>query len=331
MSKDKGTCKLDAMHTKQGGVDYNRANRAFSKADADHNKKITFGGAYTALRTLVPGATEQMLDKLTKNGDKNKDGYISYSEFVAMYRVLVDKTKNQGNPNSKCAANPCKKNEMCRNCRNIKGYCCEAIATGLCHLHHTITHCTLFEPDNLPLKTMTVPSKTPAGELTQTERAQANNIFTALNTNKDKGVSRQEFNQLLYAVRETMGHDTKLYGEVYNYIIAHGDTNKDKIVEYSEFLKACQTLKAKDPKSFPTFLESAVKLKPLVLGDPCVTYGMGKKACPSGSSCQRTRVQVQYNNQKNAAAAPKTYTAYRYFCTAGLLCACLFRFVSGVV
>lgn len=282
----KGTCKLNTMHRSSGHVDYNRANRAFTAVDVDHNKKITFGGAYQALRTLVPGASEQTLDKMTKSGDKNKDGYISYGEFINLYRVLIDKVNHHGGPGDKCSPNPCQKNQLCRNCRNTKGYCCETIST--------------------------VPSKTPVGLLTAAERAQVNNIFTALNTNKDKGVSHQEFYLLLSAVRQTMGHDTKLYGEVYNYLVAHADTNHDKIVSYSEFLKACQVLKSKDPKSFPLFLKSATKLKPLVLGDPCTRYGSGHKVCPAGSACQRQRVIVE----SGSGSKKRTYTSYRYFCSA---------------
>ena len=130
----KGICQLDTMHQKNGGIDYNRANRAFSNADVDHNRKISFGGAYKALHSLVPGASEQMLDALTKKGDKNKNGYIDYGEFITMYRVLLDKTKHHGQPNDKCHGNPCGSDQMCRTCRNIKGYCCENVATGF-HRH----------------------------------------------------------------------------------------------------------------------------------------------------------------------------------------------------
>merc|ERR1712226_244733 len=108
---------------------------------------------------------EQLLDKLTKKGDKNKDGSISYQEFIAMYRILVDRTKNQHNPNDKCHNNPCAKGSVCRNSKTSKTGC-------ICHKVHT------------------VPSHTdkPTGALNKSERAQVNNIFTALNTNKDKGV-----------------------------------------------------------------------------------------------------------------------------------------------
>ena len=138
-----GVCKYDTIHKNQGGIDYNRANSVFSSIDVNHSRSITFSGAYQGLHILVPGASEQMIDALTKNGDKNKDGKIDYSEFIAMYRGLVDELQSRGKTWNKCYNSPCRKNQMCRNCRNSKGYCCEDISTGFNHPAHVKLPCRI--------------------------------------------------------------------------------------------------------------------------------------------------------------------------------------------
>ena len=139
-------------------------------------------------------------------------------------------------------------------------------------------------------------------------------------------MSAEEFYALLMAVEKVSPSDAKLYGEVYKYILARGNTNNDGILNYSEFLRACRTLKAKDPRNFPTFLKTAEALKKLKIGDPCVRYGSNAKPCPKGSSCQRIRVLMEIRNSK----PPRTYPAYRYFCTAGQWWGLVWAVCSGI-
>ena len=112
-----GVCKYDTNH---GDIDYNRASRVFASLDINDSRTITFGDAHQGLHTLVPGASEKMIDKLTRNGDKNKDGSIDSSEYIAMYNALVDEA-SPCSPQSMCRKNPCRK--MRHSCRSAKGYC----------------------------------------------------------------------------------------------------------------------------------------------------------------------------------------------------------------
>ena len=88
--------------------------------------------------------------------------------------------------------------------------------------------------------------------MTKSERAQVNNLFTALNTDHaGKTLSKEEFAALLNAVTEDLDktHNIKLYKSVSKTILS-ADTNDNGVVDYVEFVKACTALKKADAKDF---------------------------------------------------------------------------------
>ena len=66
------------------------------------------------------------------------------------------------------------------------------------------------------------------------------------------------------------------------------DLNKDKYIEFGEFLKAITSVKNRDPKDFAVFLKAAKTIKPLKSGSVCRPNGAGD-ACPKGNTCQLTQ------------------------------------------
>jgi len=269
-----------------GKLDYHAAQVFYEKQDADKSGSINFGGAYAALSKLEPTATEAQLSKLTNDPKTGilRRGKVSYITFLSLYRTLHAETHKENNSNP-CAKNPCDKGQSCRRCKNTKGFCCTAIVTA----------------------------KPNTAKLTHSERAQVNNIFTALNTDHTtKTLSKAEFGELLNAVTQDLDrtHNIKLYKSVTATILA-ADKNDDGVVDYVEFVRACVALKAADAKDFHEFLKSAEKLKPLKIGSVCIPFhkeSVDNKACPKGSTCQQAPVPTgkkvvvrRYTCKKNVA------------------------------
>merc|ERR1719182_598297 len=106
-----------------------------------------------------------------------------------MYKTLHEETHKKNGSTNMCSGNPCNKGQTCRRAKNAAGYICTAIHTAK---PHGVT-------------------------LTHSERAQVNNLFTALNTDHStKTLSKTEFQELLDAVTADLDrtHNIKLYNSV---------------------------------------------------------------------------------------------------------------------
>ena len=171
-----------------GHLDYHAAQVRYEQADVDKSGTINFGGAYAALAKLEPTATEAQLSKLTNDPKTGllRHGKLNYVTFLRMYKNLHEETHSKPGNTNKCAGNPCKKGQTCRRAKNTAGYICTDVHTAK---PHGVT-------------------------LTHSERAQVNNLFTALNTDHStKTLSKAEFQELLDAVTADLDktHNIKLY------------------------------------------------------------------------------------------------------------------------
>ena len=97
--------------------------------------------------------------------------------------------------------------------------------------------------------------------------------------------------RMLQGIRS--GLDTKKYGALLEAVsrstyFYQDDVNKDKFIEFNEFLKAITSIKNRDPKDFAVFLKAAKSIKPLKTGAVCRPNGSGD-ACPKGNTCQLTQ------------------------------------------
>ena len=124
--------------------------------------------------------------------------------------------------------------------------------------------------------------------LSHTEKRVAFNLFSALDAKHQKKLDNSEFGRLLQGVRA--GLDAKKYGALLEAISRStyfytDDLNKDKYIEFNEFMKAITSIKNRDPKDFGAFLKAAKKIKPLHSGSVCRPNGTGD-ACPRKQTCQ---------------------------------------------
>lgn len=264
-----------------GQLDYHAAQVWYERQDADKSGTINFGGAYAALAHLEPKATEDQLAKLTNDPKTGllRRGKMNYVTFLRMYKSLHEVTHKANNKNP-CSGSPCKKGQTCRRAKNTVGYICTDVHTAAPH----------------------------GVSLTHGERAQVNNLFTALNTDHStKTLSKDEFQELLDAVTADLDrtHNIKLYNSVAKTLLK-ADKNKNNVVDYGEFVRACIALKKADAKDFHEFLKAAAKIKPLRIGSVCQPFhkeSANNKACPKGSTCQQQPVP-----------ANKKVVVFRYTC-----------------
>ena len=127
--------------------------------------------------------------------------------------------------------------------------------------------------------------------LTKTERKRVFNLFTALDAKHQKKLDSAEMSRMLQAIRSSL--DSRKYGALLEAVsrstyFYQDDVNKDKFIEFGEFLKAMTSVKNRDPKDFAVFLKAAKSIKPLKTGSVCRPNGSGD-ACPKGNTCQLTQ------------------------------------------
>merc|ERR1712032_1712467 len=171
-------------------------------------------------------------------------------------------------------------------------------------------------------------------QLNKYERRRVFNLFSALDAKHTKKLDAGEMSRLLQGIRSAV--DSKKYPALIEAVsrstyFSKDDLNKDKFVEFNEFLKAMTQVKNRDPKDFGVFLKAAKTIKPLKTNDVCRPNGSGD-ACPRQQTCRLTQKgstpirRVVGGRQLEAEAAakptkrpsrpfgPPSYKAPKYQC-----------------
>ena len=92
--------------------------------------------------------------------------------------------------------------------------------------------------------------------LTNDEKKQVSNIFTALDSNHDGKLAHYgELYTLLRTVRTTFPYYSPMYQTISHSVYYDADVNKDGYVTKQEFSAAVTTLKNANPMGFPSFLK----------------------------------------------------------------------------
>jgi hypothetical protein len=128
-------------------------------------------------------------------------------------------------------------------------------------------------------------------QLNKYERRRVFNLFSALDAKHVKKLDAGEMSRLLQGVRAAVDakkHPALISAVARSTYFYKDDLNKDKFVEFNEFLKAITRVKNSDPKDFGVFLKAAKTIKPLKVNDVCRPNGSGD-ACPRQQTCRLTQ------------------------------------------